>query len=938
MTQSKSRLQPEQWMAVLDAVEAVIDVEPAERAARLGSLLDDDPVLVQSALDMLALEGEAYAEGARALDRPFDALSSASAPFAARGSVHRDEVGPYRLHEEIGRGGMGQVFLASRSDGSIDRRVALKLVHPGLGTKEVIARFERERQVQASLLHPGIAVLLDGGATADGLPYLVMEFVDGQRLDRWCDGELLSLGDRLALFIKVAGAVAYAHQSHVIHRDLKPSNILVTAEGQPKLLDFGIAKVLDGGVNAEETLTVEGMQRMTPAYASPEQLRGEEVTVATDIYSLGTLLFELLTGHTPHMLDGCSVAEIERSVCEESPRRPSRAVFDERAVRSEDSGSGTRTADAAELGRRRQSTPSALRRRIEGDLERIVMKCLRKEPERRYASVDGLIADLERYRDGRPILARPESWTYRASTFVRRHWVGVAAAATVIAALSAALTFSLIQNSRADESERVAIEKERLAEERLRSLMDFRWDMLNKVAPKINEMPGAMEARENILVAVMACLERETATLDGDGPRTEELIDTYLRLARLQGHPRAMNRGRVDAAEQTLRNAGELSNQLLVAFPGKTRAAWLRARVTVDLGSLLGSQGDYAGASSFLMETVELTTDALRDETFELRDRLHYLLYESLRESSDLALSRGELELAREQALASSVALENLIEEFPDQVYFLDGDRVELKGFAANIRNREGRFAEALSLIGPAHEHVKELLESHGPNAMVENMNEVMLSIAADTYMGLGRTEDALAAMQASVAQATSSVEASIGDIRTLESHVDRQLELGELLLRLGRIQEAKEAVVGALESADKNVEQRQRSYVNVLRRVDIESALARCADGLGNATEALALVKSAGERLDTLVGELGPRYETSWRRARLDRTHGQVLAQESSDPTEPRASLRRVEAIELLEAALAVSQTLVDADLGGVQSSDSMIAIQALLAELRAE
>ncbi|QDV09264.1 Serine/threonine-protein kinase StkP [Planctomycetes bacterium Poly30] len=877
MTQARPKLEPDQWAAVLDAVEAVIDGPTGAHQGRLEELrelLGGDPKLVEKALEMLALEDGTAAHG---LNTPVDALSSVSAPFAAWGSIRRDEVGPYRLHEEIGRGGMGQVFLASRSDGSIDRRVALKLVHPGLGTQEVIARFERERQVQASLLHPGIAILLDGGTTSDGLPYLVMEYVDGQRMDRWCDERKLSLPDRLALFIKVAGAVAYAHECGVIHRDLKPSNILVTSDGEPKLLDFGIAKVFNrtgvGAGSAQETLTLEGMQRMTPAYASPEQLRGRQVTVGTDIYSLGTLLFELLTGHTPHMLSGYSVAEIERAVCEVDPRRPSRAVLEEREMRGEEGAGTTQILSAAELGARRSSSPTALRRRIQGDLERIVMKCLRKEPERRYASVAGLIADLGRYGVGRPILARPESLIYRARTFVRRHWVGVAAAASVIVALAGALAFSLVQYGQAVEFGRLAADRGRLAEERLGSLRQFRWDMLNRVAPTINEMPDAIDARERIILAVMACLERETMAVGDDAaPRIEELINSYLALAKLQGHPRAMNRGRADAAKETLLKAERCSAQLMEAFPGKSRAHWLRGRVLVALGSLLASDGDHSGAESSLVEAAQLADRALVDQGFDQRDRLYYIRHEALLELAYLALGRGELDEARGHARASEAVLDELIGEFPDQVYFLDGDRVNVRASLAEIANRAGAFCDGLAMVEPARERLNKIMASHAPNGAAQDMDARMLSIMADSLEGLGREDEAVAAMTSSVAVAAASFEVSKGDIRSLETLVARQLELGELLLRVGQTLAAQEALEAAVRTADMNTRQRQQSYVNVLRRIDLEAALARCASQRGEGVRAVEFATSAAERLEKLSGELDPHLEIQSRRAQIDR------------------------------------------------------------------
>ncbi|MDQ3606154.1 MAG: tetratricopeptide repeat protein, partial [Gemmatimonadota bacterium] len=337
-------------------------------------------------------------------------------------------VGPYRIVREIGRGGMGTVYLAERED--VGKRVALKLVRGGLAAPENVGRFVREQRVLARLEHPNITSLLDAGVTEDGTPYFAMELVEGEPLDRHCDTRRLTLPERLALFAQVCAAVQCAHQNLVVHRDLKPSNILVDERGTVKLLDFGIAKLIEGGGTAEAGITRTGARLLTPEYAAPEQLLGEPVTTATDVYALGVVLYELLTGHRPYTATGRRWGEIERQVLDAVPARPSSAVFRPEEIGRPDGALLRITPE--EVSAARGTTPAGLRRALRDDLDTLVLKAIEKEPGRRYASAQQLLDDLERYRRGLPIGARPATLGYRARKFVRRRRAGVAASATFL--------------------------------------------------------------------------------------------------------------------------------------------------------------------------------------------------------------------------------------------------------------------------------------------------------------------------------------------------------------------------------------------------------------------------------------------------------------------------------------------------------------------------
>ena len=358
-----------------------------------------------------------------------------------------EAIGNYEILSLIGSGGMGEVYLAE--DGQLHRKVALKIVRRGLYSGNIIRRFQREEQILASLTHPNIARLYGGAVTSEGIPYFVMEYVDGARLDYYCDEQKLTIRERLQLFRRICSAVSYAHQHLVIHRDLKPANIRVAADGEPKLLDFGIAKLLEPQTSniAEQTMTLLGV--MTPEYASPEQVRAETMTTASDVYSLGVVLYELLTGQKPYQIANRSPANVERAIMEQEPPRPSMAV-----ARSD--GSSNAQVPNSKL--------------LRGDLDNIVLKALRKEPERRYVSVAQFSEDIRRYLDGRPVIARKDTITYRTSKFVVRHKLAVAAAVLILLTIVGG-SIAALREANDARRERDFAEQERLKAERINTFL-----------------------------------------------------------------------------------------------------------------------------------------------------------------------------------------------------------------------------------------------------------------------------------------------------------------------------------------------------------------------------------------------------------------------------------------------------------------------------------
>lgn len=387
---------PERFRQVRNVFEAALEKEPAQRAAFLHEAAQSDADL--------------YAEVERMLDaheRTVTFLDGAvAAPAELRTDPRRIEgrcLGHYEILREVGRGGMGTVYLARRSDGLFEQQVAIKVVTPESAGQEVIQRFQQERAILASLVHPNIARLYDGGSTEEGWPYFVMEYVEGKPIDQWCDDRKLNISERIRLFRAVCDAVQFALQHRVIHRDLKPGNILVTEEGTVKLLDFGIAKLVRVDADHKTALaTRTGMRLMTPEYASPEQIRAEEITPLSDLYSLGVILYELVTGRRPYRLKSRIFHEIVRVVCDEPPTRPS-SVVTETEERPGGEGKNITIAPGVFSGSR-EGTPSDLKRRLSGDLDGILLKTLEKDPRRRYRSVDQFSMDLDRHLKGEPVL------------------------------------------------------------------------------------------------------------------------------------------------------------------------------------------------------------------------------------------------------------------------------------------------------------------------------------------------------------------------------------------------------------------------------------------------------------------------------------------------------------------------------------------------------
>jgi len=517
-------------------------------------------------------------------------------------------IGKYRLTSKIGEGGMGDVYLAER-ESEFRQRVAVKLIRSGTANLEVIRRFMIERQTLAALNHPQIVRLIDGGATEeDNLPYLVVDYIEGEPIDEYCDARHLSVTDRLQLFVGVCGAVHYAHQNLIVHCDLKPSNILVTKDGVPMLLDFGIAKLLDPasmGISANVAKT--RMRAFTPDYASPEQLRGEPVTTATDIYALGVILYELLTGHSPYRVtaDG-ALADWIKSVCEEDAEPPSTIIHRTREVTGDDEK--TRMITPEEVSRSREGDPQALQQRLEGDLDAIVLKSLRKQPADRYGSVDQLAEDIRRHLSGRPVLARRSSSAYVARKFFARHRIAVGAAALVLLSVIAGLAATLWEA--------------RVAARRFEDVRQLAHAFLFDVYDSVEFLPGSTSARELIAKTGTEYLDRLAKDRAGDATLEAELAEGYTKIGDVEGNQYNASRGNVAKSIANYEKALPLAEAAVKRAPHDRRARRILGTVHLNLASTLPFTGKGADGLAHVKKSEEIFRALWAEKPDDIEARL----------------------------------------------------------------------------------------------------------------------------------------------------------------------------------------------------------------------------------------------------------------------------------------------------------------------------
>jgi len=578
---------PERWQHVKQVLAAALELDPAERAAYLDRSYAADPSLRGELGPLVASE--------QRLREQF--LDRADLAEAAAAVISPDEnfwigrrVGPYKVVAQIGMGGMGEVYRAFRAD-DYQKVVALKFVRAGQYSGEVFNRFKNERQILAGLDHPNLAKLLDGGTSEEGMPYFVMELIDGQPITEYCNQHQLSIRERLKLFLQVCAGVHYAHQHLIIHRDIKPGNILVTADGIPKLLDFGIAKIVESGQSPDAPdATLTSFRILTPRYASPEQIKGEPMTIATDVYSLGVVMYELLTGRSPYELVNGNTQEFAQEVCDREPQKPSLAILRSPA---EDGNPENRSGAFGQISHERVS------KQLRGDIDNIVLMALRKEPSRRYKSANDLHEDIQKHLGNIPVHARNDSVWYSTTKFVARHKGAVAASALVLVALLAGLIITL-------HEARVAQKERARAERRFNDVRKLASSLMFEVHDSIRDLPGTLPARKLLVSRAQEYLDSLSQEAGGDASLQRELAAAYDRVGDLLGYTGAANLGDYAGALQSYEKALSIRESSLVAHPDDRQMQLDLLNDYFRLSFVLIDTGQYAKALAHLQNGLTL--------------------------------------------------------------------------------------------------------------------------------------------------------------------------------------------------------------------------------------------------------------------------------------------------------------------------------------------
>ncbi|BDC49316.1 hypothetical protein F183_A16320 [Bryobacterales bacterium F-183] len=756
--------------------EAALDLPPHDRASFIEKQTPD-PELRREVLSLLAHDAKAESFFDHAIRSA--ATSVENALHLPAGTI----IGHYRIVSLLGRGGMGAVYLADRADGLFEQRAAVKIVSCGAPeyAQALVQRLEQERRILAQLSHPNIARLYDGGQTSTGLPYFVMEYISGVPIDDYCRTRNLSRNDRLIPFLKVCDAVQYAHRNLIVHRDLKPANLLVTADGEPKLLDFGIAKIL--GPNQADPAALS-TRALTPEYASPEQVRGDPITTASDVYSLAAVLYLLMSGSGPHKLDGLSPLDTVRTIAEVEVPPAS-------------------TVDPT----------------IPRDLDAILTKALRKDPERRYRTVDEFASDLRRYLEGRPVHASPDTLLYRIGKFWRRNWIACTAAVTVLAIVLGAATAAVVQGRRADR---------RFADLRRLSntfLFDFE--------ESIRQLPGSTKPRQLVVNTALTYLESLAADSTSDPTLTRELAAAYLKVGDIQGDTGGPNLGDIAGALRSYTKAKQLLDQVGDATASQPDRLRLYATVAGRITGVHLWSADLQKALPAAREQVELTTrllesDSANTETIRTATAAYGALSDILARSNDLTgakdLRLRTVQLLRNEStrhpelkanLAASLSqlgtVYEKLEDFNNAIASLRESIAVLEGLLASgtpsVQNRRQLMIsysrlgtilitpktappearrEAEQLGFKAYTIARELAEADPANARA--LSDLMATAAryAHNLLGAGEYPQAVGAYRTAVQHAEDHVRRDPND---REARINRALTrgyLGEALLKSG--------------------------------------------------------------------------------------------------------------------------------------------------------
>jgi serine/threonine protein kinase len=772
-----STLNPDQWQAISPYLDQALTMTDDERAAWLSSLSEKDPALVAQLGELLdehrLLAEEGFLETGR---------------FALPNStgLAGQTLGPYTLISQIGQGGMGSVWLARRSDGRFERQAAVKFVSIALAGPGTEERFKREGSILGRLTHPHIADLLDAGISSDGQPYLILEYVDGTTIDQYCDQHKLDLEARVRLFLDILSAVAHAHTNLIVHRDIKPSNVLVTSSGEVKLLDFGIAKLLEGEgqTGAATLLTHEGGSAFTPQYAAPEQLTGQPVTTTTDVYALGVLLYLLLCGRHPAGSGAHSPAELVKAVLDLEPPRASDAVTSD---------------DSSLIVERRGTTADKLRRELRGDLDTIVGKALKKSPQERYASVTEFVNDLQHYLKHEPISARPDTLAYRTAKFLRRNRTVVTLTASAMALVIGSLSTGLWMANR----------ERKVAESRFLQVRQ----LANKfiaLDEGIRGLPGSTKVRMQMVSDSLQYLTSLSSDIHGDKDLALEIAYAYVRVAHAQGDPTSPNLGQFAEAEASLLKAENFDDSVLTVDPRNRRALFIAATIAHDRMILAGVQNRREEMVSWANKASERVERFMSLGNIDDRDVYSMGYFEM-----NIGYGYSDARRFADGLRASQRALE-IIEPVPS-AHRLHGSILSAIVIARwQTGDPDGALQTAQQAV-----QLEETQAASGHASLRINLADALYSEAMvlgkqDAEPSLGRSRDALAVLQRGLDIGEELAKMDPTDYLSRRSVATVGLEIGNILRHnepqkalmvydhaLARIREAKTNVSAELSAAD---------------------------------------------------------------------------------------------------------------------------------------
>jgi eukaryotic-like serine/threonine-protein kinase len=764
-------------------------------------------------------------------------------------------LGNYKLVSVLGHGGTGTVYLGERADRQYSAQVAVKIVDNGTMQGELGLRFRAERQILASLNHANIARLIDAGETDEGNPYLVMEYVHGEPLDRYCDRQQLGLRERLQLFLDICGAVQYAHQNLVVHRDLKPANILVTAEGAPKLLDFGIAKLLDAGEAAAAAMALTRMndRLLTPEYASPEQILGRPVTTASDVYALGVVLYELLTGLRPYTVPAsASQLELERSICIMDPLRPSTAV-----KRARESGPLEGQSEMLAVAMARRLTPQRLQKRLVGDIDAIVMRALRKEPQHRYNSIEQLASDVRRFLAREPVQARQGNWLYYSQRFVRRHAFGVTAGAAFIVFIIAFAIAMSVQTQRIAE-QRDLVEQENVTAVTVSGFMEEIFDA---------SQPDFALGRN---ISAREVLDEAGRRIRGDLSKQPEV-----RARLMEAIGRAYRRLNLnEVAVPYFEDSLHLRKQLPDQDGTKT------ASVLLELAMVVRKSGDLERADRLLNEALKITVAhrAERSETYakllvnlgrvhvgagnltEARDSLERAreLFRGLSGPLNPYVGDAAMELAtvfmwQDNLTAAEQSAREAMEVFTATRPLMHPDRVAAGARLGQVLQLQGRISEAAVLFE----------NSLDAQVQLYGADSVQVADVLDSLAGIKKAQGMLPAAEEYARRALRVQEKSVGAEHQVVGY--QRTVLAAILLQRGNHKEAEQQSRAALTIFDKRLPP-DHQYVASAEHV------------LGEALLELGQLEQAEAALNGAVNRWKRNDVPAWRVARSESALGQTL------------------------------------------------------------